>query len=147
SDKRRIEVKAKAINLLAITALLATFLGVSQGTAQAATCSVPSVVPFYPTIQSAVNDPSCTTINVAPGVYPENVTITRSVILNGAQAGVNPVTTLRGAESFVTGTGTPPPTFTIQAANVTIDGFSVTNPNQSTGILVKTAGDNAIIRN
>src|SRR5439155_2466902 len=36
---------------------------------------------------------------------------------------------------------------TIQAANVTIDGFSLTNPGQDTGILVKTAGDDALITN
>jgi hypothetical protein len=69
------------------------------------------------------------------------------VTINGAQAGVNPVTTTRGGESVVTGSGLPPPTFTIQAANVTLDGFSVNNPGQSTGILIKTAGDNALIAN
>src|SRR5437016_1186110 len=34
-------------------------------------CSVPSIA--YPTIQSAASDASCTTINVAAGVYNENV--------------------------------------------------------------------------
>src|SRR6267142_4761853 len=49
-------------------------------------CSVPG---DYSTIQAAVNDPGCTTINVAAGTYVENVTINRTVTLNGAQAGVD----------------------------------------------------------
>ena len=66
---------------LAVSALLIVHAGI----ARAATCSVPSL--GYPTIQAAVDDSTCDTINVAPGVYPENVTIARAVVLNGAQAG------------------------------------------------------------
>ncbi len=51
-----------------------------------ASCSVPSV--SYPTIQSAVNDVACFTINVAAGTYNEQVTVTRSdVTITGAGAG------------------------------------------------------------
>ena len=39
--------------------------------ASAAPCHVPSSV--YPTIQAAVNDVTCATINVAAGTYTENV--------------------------------------------------------------------------
>jgi hypothetical protein len=54
------------------------------GTAQAAmTCNVP--IP-YATIQAAVNDPTCSTINVASGVYNENVVINRQLVLDGAGA-------------------------------------------------------------
>jgi hypothetical protein len=79
---------------------------------------------------------------VAPGLYVENVTISRSLILNGAQAG-NPVAgrVFGVGESIVQGL------ITVQATNVTIDGFSLTNPGQNFGILVKTAGDNALITN
>lgn len=49
-------------------------------------CSVPG---DYTTIQAAVNDPGCTTINVAAGAYAENVVINRLVTLNGAQAGMD----------------------------------------------------------
>jgi hypothetical protein len=93
------------------------------------TCNVPA---DYPTIQDAVNASGCSTIDVAPGVYAENVTIPRTLTLNGAQAG-NPVagrTFASGFESTVTGmslTGSLP-VFKITATNVTIDGFSVTNP-------------------
>jgi hypothetical protein len=116
------------------------------GEALAATCTVPG---SHPTIQAAVNDGSCSTINVGPGVYPENVMIPRSLTLNGAQAG-NPVagrTFFGPGESTITGTGANAPDITIQAAGVTIDGFSLTNPSQLFGILVKTAGNDAVIVN
>src|ERR1043166_8827956 len=51
------------------------------------TCNVPV---DYLTIQAAVNDPGCSTIVVAPGAYAENVSIPRTLTLNGAQA-ANPV--------------------------------------------------------
>ena len=51
--------------------------------AAAAPCTVPSIP--YPTIQSAVNDPTCNPINVLAGTYPElapgPLTISRSVTL------------------------------------------------------------------
>jgi nitrous oxidase accessory protein NosD len=45
-------------------------------------CHVPSTA--YPTIQSAINDEPCDTINVAAGTYTENVVIRRSVTIRGA---------------------------------------------------------------
>src|SRR5262245_6761542 len=66
------------------------------------TCAVPG---DYATIQAAVNDAGCTTINVGSGVYSENLTINRTVVLNGAQAGngVAGRTFGDGSESTVTG--------------------------------------------
>jgi hypothetical protein len=144
-------MKTKFLGCSQVVAAFATVLALSGGAAQAATCNVPSLFPPYPSIQSAVNDPSCNPINVAAGTYPENVTIpmTRSsLILNGAQAG-NPVAgrTFAVGESTITGTGLSLPDITIYAANVIIDGFSLQNLNQSTGILIKTTGDNALITN
>src|SRR3712207_569223 len=57
--------------------------------AAAATCTVPSA--SYPTIQSAVNDTSCDVVDVAAGVYAENVTIGRKLVLNGAGMGVTTI--------------------------------------------------------
>ncbi|PYI84859.1 MAG: hypothetical protein DME26_12495, partial [Verrucomicrobia bacterium] len=98
----------------------------------------------YKTIQAAVTvSSSGDTIMVCAGAYPENVAIiVANLTLKGVQAG-NPVAgrTFAVAESTVTGM------ITIQAVNVTIDGFSLANPGQSTGILIKTAGDNASIIN
>ncbi|HEY2138589.1 MAG TPA: hypothetical protein VGH00_00810, partial [Chthoniobacterales bacterium] len=91
--------------------VVAATLALTAGSASADICSVPSST--YPTIQSAVDDPICSTINVAPGVYPENVSINRSLTLNGAQAG-QPVagrTSGGPSESTVNGanpTGTQP---------------------------------------
>ena len=122
------------------------------GEALAVTCTVPG---SHPTIQAAVNDGSCSTINVAPGTYPENVIIPRSLILNGAQAG-NPVA-LRVSggplESTVKGVAISGnvPVFTIAAPGVTIDGFSVTNQTvvlgAAFGIGIKVSGSGALLTN
>src|SRR5687768_10415930 len=83
--------KLAVVSALALTFVLSlAILSESESTTKAAlaTCSVPTG--SYPTIQSAVTDPSCTTIDVAAGAYVETVTIGRSITLNGAQDG-NPV--------------------------------------------------------
>jgi len=139
-------MKTKFLGCSQVVAAFAAVLALSGGTAQAATCNVAPLTPPYPTIQSAVNDTNCSIIDVAAGAYTENVTIDRTLTLNGAQAGmavagrVNPLT-----ESTVTGMITIG--FPTAAPNVTIDGFSLTNPGQSTGILIKTVGDGAFITN
>ena len=131
---------ALATLALAVVLVLMTFGG-SKTKAALAVCAVPSG--SYPTIQSAASDVTCSTINVAPGVYNENVTISRSLTLNGAQAG-----NAFGGRTFAgPGESTVNGQTTVQATNVTIDGFSLTNPGQSSGILIKTAGDNALITN
>jgi hypothetical protein len=125
--------------IVALTVLLA-FTGAR--TLGAATCSVPSV--SYPTIQSAVDDSSCATINVAPGLYAENVSIARSLTLNGAQAGMPTAGRISGspAESTVQGanlTGSMP-VILINAAHVTVDGFTLKNSvtaNAAIGVEIK----------
>jgi hypothetical protein len=52
------------------------------GRSEAATCEVPSA--SYSTIQSAIDDLSCSDITVAAGPYVEALTITRSLSLQGA---------------------------------------------------------------
>ena len=108
-------------------------------------CSVPG---DYATIQGAVNDAGCTTINVAAGAYSETVSINRSVTINGAQTGNNDFTTRSanpGTESTVNG-ATPVgnvAVFTISAANVTINGFTIKNTvtaGAAMGITVSGAG-------
>ena len=131
---------ASATLVLAVVITVITFGG-SKSKAALAVCAVPSG--SYPTIQSAVNDVTCSTINVAPGLYNENVAISRSLTLNGAQAG----TAVAGRTFAGPGESTINGQTTVQATNVTIDGFSQTNPGQSSGILIKTAGDNALITN
>lgn len=110
------------------------------------TCNVPA---DYAIIQLAVDDVGCSTIKVASGTYPENVTIARNLTLKGAKAGVNVNgrTAAGPNESTVSGTVTDSPSITVNAADVTIDGFSVTNTNHGLGIVVKTVGNNAVIKN
>ncbi|HKR00345.1 MAG TPA: thrombospondin type 3 repeat-containing protein [Pyrinomonadaceae bacterium] len=133
----------RTLALIALTVLLAVSLmmfGGSKTKAAGPVCSVPG---DYASIQAAVNDPGCLQINVAAGGYTENVVVNRAVVLNGAQAG-NPVsgrTFGNAAESTLTGQ------ITVQAAGVTIDGFSQTNPGQGFGVLIKTAGSNTVIKN
>ena len=88
----------------------------------------------YPTIQSAVNAAvSGATITVDAGAYPEEVSITKSLTIQGAQAGVDARQNSRangsGAnESIVTGAvsgGVASAAFYINANDVTIDGFTV----------------------
>jgi hypothetical protein len=125
-----------------IALLIAAALTFHAGPTWAATCAVPSLT--YPTIQSAVDDPTCTTINVAPGLYNENVTINRSLTLNGAQAGQTVATRISGgpAESILQGadpTGSVP-VILINAPNVIVDGFTIKNSvtaNAATGINIK----------
>src|SRR2546427_7175195 len=146
------EVKTKSLGFFAIVAACATVLTLGGGMAQAAgPCSVPSVFPFYPTIQSAVNDVNCNPINVTPGGYVENVTINRTLILNGAQAG-NPAPGRVGAESTVQGANPfgGNPVIKINAINVRIDGFTLTNAITTAaaiGIQVRPAGTGAVITN
>jgi hypothetical protein len=119
--------------------------------AHAATCSVPA---GYPTIQSAVDDPTCDIVNVAAGVYAENVVISRAVTVNGAQAG-QPTTGRASAgpgESTVVGAN---PTggnavFVINASSVTIDGFTVKNSvitDAAIGIQIRPSNDSVVLNN
>lgn len=108
-------------------------------------CNVPA---DYATIQAAVIDAGCTTINVAAGTYAEQVAVNRAVVINGANAGI-PGNGVRGAESIVDGgnTGTP---FVITANNVTINGFTVQNGSNGgffSGIWSQTGTQNSSIIN
>lgn len=62
--------------------LLVGLLGASWSPAQ--TCTVPGT---HPTIQEAVDDPACTTIDLAAQSYPESIEIRRSLTLGGPAAG------------------------------------------------------------
>jgi hypothetical protein len=140
-------VKSDKKTFVVMAAFSATILAMSVigGRALAAlggpTCTV-GAGQDYATIQAAVDVAGCSTIKVAAGTYAENVTIARSVTLKGAKFGsnVNGRTFGNAAESKVTGL------LTINAADVTVAGFSLTNPNQGIAVTVKTAGNNANIK-
>ncbi|MBX3015935.1 MAG: cadherin-like domain-containing protein [Caldilineaceae bacterium] len=69
--------------------LLLTWWLLQTPSVQAAgpTCTVGASGATYTTIQAAVNDTGCATINVAAGTYDENITIARDVTINGATTG------------------------------------------------------------
>lgn len=137
--------KTKLVGAIAaLTAVLGTISVFALNRANAAVggpvCNVPA---DYATIQAAEDEAACATIKVAAGTYTENVVIDRKVNLKGAKAGTPYWTRTFGSasESKISGK------VTVQAADVTVDGFSLTNPDQGFGILVKTAGNNAVIKN
>lgn len=68
------------------TAVAALVTGVltASSPARAQTCAVPGT---HPTIQEAVDDPTCTTIDLAAQSYPESIEIRRSLTLGGPAAG------------------------------------------------------------
>ena len=74
------------LTLLLTTLGLTGALGWSTGgtgiAASAAVCAVPSGP--HPTLQSAVDDPTCARVDLAAGVYTPTVTITRTLELVGA---------------------------------------------------------------
>jgi Ca2+-binding RTX toxin-like protein len=109
----------------------------------------------YTTIQAAVNDVGCSTINVAAGAYGENVNITRTLTLNGAQAGVAVGSRTSGgpAESTISGVSTvgASAAITIDASGVVVDGFSLKNSvnvtGSASGVYLQDGAASAIIRN
>jgi hypothetical protein len=130
-----------AVALGGVAALTATAWAVGGGVSFASgganpVCGVPS---RYPTIQAAVTDVNCRTIRVAPGAYAESVTISRGLTLQGALAGQD-ARNRRGRESVVSGGALAD--FTINADNVTIDGFTLNGPvDQGTAALVLPGGN------
>ena len=132
--------------------LFSTLVALHAGTVEAATCSVPSA--SYPTIQAAVDDSTCDTISVASGLYAENVIIPRSLVLSGSQAGQPVAGRVSGgpSESVLLGANPAGPVavITITATQVTVDGFTISNPvtaNAAIGIQLKSAATFASITN
>jgi hypothetical protein len=109
-----------------------------------------AATPAYPSISLAVAAAAPgDTIRVCPGSYADNVIVNKSLTIRGAQAGnfYAGRTFASANESTVAGITPFAGVFSVEAPNVTIDGFSVTNPGRTLGIVVKTPGDNALIIN
>ncbi|MFI6078095.1 nitrous oxide reductase family maturation protein NosD [Actinoplanes sp. NPDC051343] len=122
-----------------VVALTAAGSGVSFASTRSSACNVPA---RYPTILSAVDDTGCKTVQVAPGAYTESVTVSRSLTLQGAQAGQDARSRRAGRESVVNG-------FTVKADNVTVDGFTVNGPADqgSAGLVMQGANSGETIQN
>lgn len=131
-----------------LTAMVAAFALVAQPMYGAlagyvASAAAPKVVNTttseeFDTIQQAINDNNTLNthvISVPAGTYTENVTITKSLTLRGAQAGNDARTrTIDAAgESIINGgTGVA---VRISAPNVTIDGFQVIQTRSGSNVL------------
>jgi hypothetical protein len=144
---------------VAIAAIMATLAGVlltvspvgaatntvvvdEDGHATKNSCDSTTVTP-YSTVGSAITAAAAgDIIKVCPGSYDEDVVVDKGVTLRGAKAGV-PVgsrTFGSGNESMVTGL------VTVQSPDVTVEGFSLTNPGQGLGVIVKTTAAGAVIK-
>lgn len=142
--KHKLIIFSGLVSAIAIAASVALMSGLAGATPGGPTCNVPG---DYPNIQAAVDAAGCTTVKVSAGTYNESVTVNRSVKIKGNKAGQEVKNRTFGAasESKVDGVGLA--TFTVNAPNVVIDGFSITNPDQTLGVLVKTPGNDAKIKN
>ena len=113
--------------LMALGLLLSVF-GAVRARAAGPICTVDDDGPAdYTTIQAAVDDAGCTTINVAAGTYNEDITVGKDLTLLGAQAGVDPRGGRVGAESEIVGVVE----VTSAATDVVFDGFKFTSPTRA----------------
>jgi hypothetical protein len=119
---------------VAFAATALTFASPAKAAVGGPVCNVPT---DYPTIQAAVGDPLCTTVNVAAGIYSENVVVGHSLVLNGAQAGTD-ARNLGAAANI-----------TITADNVTVDGFTLNGPTSSgtAAIVMQTGNSGETVQN
>lgn len=118
-----------------------TFVVDADGHATNNNCNSATATP-YVTVSAAITAAGAgDTVKVCPGSYTENVMIDKKLTVKGAQAGedVEDRTFGDADESKITGL------VTINAADVKLNGFSLTNPGQGLGVLVKVAGDNAVV--
>jgi hypothetical protein len=89
--------------------------------------------PFL-TIQHAIDVANAgDTIHVAAGTYAGNVTVSKSLILKGAQFDVNVSGRIAGDGGEATIQGL----VTVDASDVTINGFTLTNPGQTYALYVR----------
>jgi hypothetical protein len=144
-------MKLNRLKIVSVSAIVAALAPMTTTSSQAATCTVPT---DHANIQTAVNDTNCSTINVLPGTYTENVTVGRTVTINGAQAGNGFSGRTSGGPAESTVQGANPiganSVFIVNAATVVIDGFTVKNAlttGGAAGIDVKVNGNDAFIAN
>jgi hypothetical protein len=126
----------------AASAATTTFVVDDDGQATAGNCNSSTATPYMTVSAGVAAAAPGDTVKVCPGAYTENVTVDKALYLKGARAGdwVGSRTFGAGNESTITGL------VTISAADVNVDGFSLTNPDQDLGVLVKTAANNATVK-
>jgi len=111
-----------------------------SGPSGPATYTVCSVDGTYTTIQAAVDaEAAGSTITVCAGTYPEDVSVSKPLTIQGANAGVAGDDT-RGAESILDGS------FAVSANDVTIDGFTI-DPSSGSSVTMQGAYTGETITN
>jgi hypothetical protein len=141
------QVNSKKIAVLSMIALtLVVGMTMFSGGATKAAMALCTVPGDHATIQSAVNDLGCSTIKVTSGTYNENVTIPRTLTLNGAMVGID-ARARSGAESIIN--GGVGPNINITADGVTVDGFTLNGPSSSStaAIVMQTGNTGETIQN
>jgi hypothetical protein len=102
-----------AFKLILILLLLVQQLAMAQPLQAAGECTVGE---GYATIQAAVNDAQCTSIQVPAGAYEENVFVVRSLSITGAGADV----------TVVQGSGAASVFFIMKGITVSLSGLTIT---------------------
>lgn len=93
------------------------------------------------TIQHAIAEANAgDSVQVAPGTYAENLTISKSLTLLGPNAGIDPNQGSRGPEAIIDGGNTGAAAVTPQAEGVTVEGFTVSTSAPSVGAPIRTVG-------
>ena len=92
-------------------------------------------------IQEGIDLVNGSTLNVVAGTYAENININKSLNLVGAQAGVGVAGRTAGdaAETTIQGL------VSVNASNVSINGFTFTNPGQTSAITIPPSSSNTAI--
>jgi hypothetical protein len=135
-------VAALALTATKVDAATVTYVVDDDGQATTSNCNSSTPTP-YSTVSAAVTAAAAgDTVKVCPGAYAEDVVVDKPLYLKGARAGDSVNSRTFGASNEATVTGL----VTVQAEDVKVEGFSLTNPGQGLGVLVKTAGDNAVIK-
>ena len=133
---RKYTMKRNYLMHLIQLVVIFTSIWISLQATHAATLDVPST---YTTITAAITAAgNGDTIAVAAGTYAENITINKSLVLQGAGA---TTTTISGSGAIGSSI------ITITAPNVTITGFKITNPNSKYGINVADQSNLTITHN
>ena len=132
--KRRMKLIVLVVLLALTSATLTMLFGLLMAeAAQTATCNVPSGT--YPTIQSAVDDVICDTVNLSAKLYVENVIITRTVTVQG-----------QGADSTTVDGNASGSVFAIQSGlAVTITDMTITNGEALSGGGIHNDGSTLIL--